>query len=101
MQTLPVESLPFIVEFQPLFSKSVWENAQVLLTGAILATGKRTVTACLRITGKSEDPHFQNYHRVLNRARWSALQAARVLLRMLVTTFAPKGELVISGCSRW
>jgi len=68
MRTLPVDLLPFIVEFQPFFSKSVWENAQVLLTGAILAIGKRTVTACLRIMGKSDDPHFQNYHRVLNRA---------------------------------
>ena len=37
MQTLPVELLPLIVEFQPFFSKSVWENAQVLLIGAILA----------------------------------------------------------------
>lgn len=94
MQTLPVELLPFIVEFQPHFSKSVWENAQVLLTGAILAIGKRTVTACLRITGKSNDPHFQNYHRVLNRAQWSALALSQVLLKLLVKTFAPKGPLL-------
>src|SRR5262249_39858658 len=95
MPTLPAELLPLIVEFQPLFSKSVWENAQTLLVGAILAIGRRTVTACLRVMGKGDDKHFQNYHRVLNRARWSALQAAQVLLRMLVTTFAPSGELVI------
>jgi DDE superfamily endonuclease len=94
MQTLPVELLPFIVEFQPFFSKSVWENAQVLLTGAILAIGKRTVTACLRIMGKSDDPHFQNYHRVLNRAQWSALALSRVLLKLLIKTFAPKGTLL-------
>jgi hypothetical protein len=94
MRTLPVELLPFIVEFQPFFSKSVWENAQVLLTGAILAIGKRTVTACLRIMGKSDDPHFQNYHRVLNRAQWSALALSQVLLKLLVKTFAPKGTLL-------
>jgi len=86
--------LPFIVEFQPLFSKSVWENAQALLTGAILAIGKRTVTACLRITGNSDDPHFQNYHRVLNRAQWSALALSQVLLKLLVKTFAPSGPLL-------
>jgi hypothetical protein len=50
------------------------------------------VTAGLRVMGKSEEVHFQNYHRVLNRSRWSALQAARVLLRMLVTTFGPCGD---------
>ena len=94
MPTLPAELLPLIVEFQPLFSKSVWKNAQTLLVGAILAIGKRTVTACLRVMGKSDDKHFQNYHRVLNRAQWSALAASRLLLRLLVSTFAPTGELV-------
>src|SRR5215813_2788256 len=95
MPTLPAELLPLIVEFAPLFSKQVWEHAKILIVGAILAIGKRTVTACLRVTGKSEEVHFQNYHRVLNRARWSALEVARLLLRMLVTTFASSGELVI------
>lgn len=37
MQTLPVELLPLIVEFQPFFSKSVWGNAQTLLVGALPA----------------------------------------------------------------
>ncbi len=95
MPTLPAELLPLIVEFAPLFSKPVWERAKTSMIGAILAVGKRTVTACLRVTGKSQDKHFQNYHRVLNRARWSALQAAQVLLRMLVTAFAQSGELII------
>jgi hypothetical protein len=94
MPTLPAELLPLIVEFQPLFSKSVWKNAQTLLVGAILALGKRTVTACLRVMGKSEDNHFQNYHRVLNRAQWSTLAASCLLLRLLVATFAPTGDLV-------
>ena len=69
MPTLPAELLPLIVVFAPLFSKPVWEHAQVLLVGAILAPGRRTVTACLRVMGKSDEPHFQNYHRVMNRAR--------------------------------
>jgi hypothetical protein len=94
MPTLPAELLPLIVEFQPLFSKSVWKNAQTLLIGALLALGQRTVTACLRVTGKSADKHFQNFHRVLNRAQWSALAASRLLLRLLLSTFAPTGELV-------
>jgi hypothetical protein len=94
MHTLPVELLPLIVEFQPFFSKSVWGNAQTLLIGAILAIGKRTVTACLRVMGKSDDPHFQNYHRVLNRARWPVLALSRALLMLLVKTFAPDGELI-------
>lgn len=94
MQTLPVELLPLIIEFQPLFSKPVCPHAQVLLVGAILAIGKRTVTSCLRVMGLAHESGFQNYHRVLNRARWSALAASRLLLRLLVAAFAPTGELV-------
>jgi hypothetical protein len=95
MLTLPAELLPLIVEFAPLFSKPVWERAKTLLVGAIPALGKRTVTARLLVTGNGRDKRFQNYHRVLNRARWSALRASQVLLRMLVTTFATSGELII------
>jgi hypothetical protein len=64
------------------------------LVGAILAIGKRTVTSCLRVCGLAHEKAFQNYHRVLNRARWSALAASRLLLRLLVAVFAPTGELV-------
>jgi len=59
MPTLPAELLPLIVNFQPLFSKSVWENAQTLLVGAILAIGNRTVTACLRVTGNGRTSAFK------------------------------------------
>ncbi len=94
MLTLPAELLPLVIEFAPLFSKPVWEHAKVLLVGAILAPGKRTVTACLRAMGLSQEKCFVNYHRVLNRARWSPLIASHILLRLLVTRFAPDGELV-------
>jgi len=57
--------------FAPLFSDRVWQQAQVLLIGAMLAPGKRTVTSCLRITGRSQERRFVNYHRVLSRACWS------------------------------
>jgi hypothetical protein len=66
--------------FAPLFRSRVWSSAQVLLLGAILAPGERTVTSVLRIVGLGKERHFQNYHRVLNRARWSSREASRILL---------------------
>jgi len=93
--TLPAELLPLIVEFAPLFSKRVWAHAKVLLIGAILAPGKRPVTSCLRAMGLSDEKRFEKYHRVLNRARWSALEASNILLRLLVLTFALSGEIII------
>jgi len=44
--------------------------------------------------GLSHETRFVNYHRVLNRARWSALAASHILLRLVVMTFVPHGELV-------
>jgi hypothetical protein len=95
MSLLPKEFLPLILMFAPLFSKPVWESAIVLLVGAILAPGKRTVSAILRVMGLHHEPHFQNYHRVLNRAVWSSRHASRLLLQQLVSVFAPSGVLVM------
>ncbi len=78
-----------------MFSKPVWSHAQILLVGAILATGKRTITSVLAVMGLSEEKHFQNYHRVLNRAVWSGLEASRVLLMILVKMFASSEPIII------
>ncbi len=95
MHTLPPAMILLLRPFVPLFSKRVWAHVQVLLAGAILAPAQRTVTAALRVVGLGQSPHFQCYHRVLNRASWSALAASRVLLRLLVATFVADGPLVV------
>src|SRR3954467_15698478 len=95
MPTLPAELAFIILAFRPLFSQRVWGCAQVLLIGAVLAPGKRTVTSALRVMGLGEEQHFQNYHRALNRAVWSCRHAGLILLRMLLTTFVPSGPLVL------
>lgn len=76
MFALPTPFLSVIAIFAPVFSWPVWQHATVLLTGAILAPGNRTVASILRIMGKAAEPHFQPYDRVLNRAAWSPLQAS-------------------------
>ena len=66
---LPKKIIQVLRKFEEVFSERVWEWAKVLLIGAILAPGERTVTAILRIMGLSQERQFQNYHRVLNRAK--------------------------------
>jgi len=61
MITLPPEMMLILTHFAPVFSERVWDWAQVLVAGAILAPGKRTVTSTLRVMG--EEQQFQNYHR--------------------------------------
>ena len=65
------------------------------MVGGILAPGQRTVTAVLRVMGLSDNVHFQNYHRVLNRAVWSSLALSQVLLGLPVNTFASDDTLVV------
>jgi DDE superfamily endonuclease len=57
--------------------------------------GKRTVTAVLRLLGLGRQRRLQNYHQVLNRARWSSRAASRILLPRLGSTFVPTGPLVL------
>ena len=72
MRDLPQAIITVLRHFELAFSERVWEWAKILLIGAILAPGKRTVTAALRVMGLSNEAQFQNYHRVLNRATWSS-----------------------------
>jgi hypothetical protein len=95
MLTVPVTLRRLIVKFTPLFSKRVWEQVPVLVVGALLAPGQRTVTAGLRVMGLSQERHCQHYHRGLKRARWSTLATAGVLLELVVHGFAPSGGVVI------
>jgi DDE superfamily endonuclease len=81
--------------FAPLFAARVWRYARVLLFGAMLAPGKRTITAVLRIVGGGNEQGFQNYHRVLNRARWNSRIASRILLGLLLQAFAPDGPILV------
>jgi hypothetical protein len=95
MQALPHELTSLILVFAPLFSKGVWSAVQVLLAGAILAVGPRTISAVLRVMGLSEEEQFQKYHRVLNRAKWSPIAASRKLMLILIDAFVPEGPLVM------
>ena len=94
MPTLPKAYVSLIQAFAPPFSNCIWQHAQVLLLGAIVAPGRRTVTAVLRIMGLSQERHFQSYHSVLSRAVWSSWALSRTLLDLLVQTFAPRGPIV-------
>src|SRR5919108_1773227 len=84
MPPLPEAIIPVLAPFAPLFSRRVWLHAQVLLLGAILTPGPRTVTAALRVMGLAMERRFTSYHRVLNRATWSARPGSRILLGLLL-----------------
>ena len=97
MRTLPPKMVQVSAPFAPLFSKRVWQHAQLLVVGAILAPGRRTVSSARRAMGLDQHKRFHRYHRVLNRASWSSLEVSRVLLGLLVEAFVPEGGPLVVG----
>jgi len=82
--------------FRSCFTAPVWNHALVLVAGAILATGKRTVTQVLRVMGLADQAGFSCYHEMLNQTRWDQHDVARRLLRHLRDALWPDGEVVIA-----
>ena len=85
----------WLAPFEALFTGPTWRNLLVLLAGAILAPGRRTVTSALSVLGLRAVTGFTNFHRVLNRNRWSSRAAAKRLLHLLLGTFVPDGPVII------
>lgn len=84
MLTPPAAIVSVLLPFATVFTNPTWQKAQLLLVGAILTTGQRTVAAALRAMGRSDQDDYSRYHEVLNRAVWSPREAARILLLLLL-----------------
>jgi hypothetical protein len=86
---LPAEIITVLSQFQPAFSAPTFRKVIVLVVGTLLGRGRRTVAAALRQVGLADRGDWAKYHHVLNRASWSSLEVAGILLRVLVQTFVP------------
>src|SRR5947208_4903682 len=98
--SLPAVAVPallvaWLAPFRDSFTATVWPRVLVLVAGAVLASGQRTVSAALRVMGLADRPGFGRYHEVLSEARWDSRALARTLLRHLLDRLLPEGEVVI------
>lgn len=92
--TLPSVILAVLACFESAFTTPTFEKAGWLVVGTLLARGRRTVAAALRYLGWQDRSNFNKYHHVLSRASWSGLKVSKLLLHLLITTFAnPTGPL--------
>ena len=94
-ETHPGPLAAWMAPFAGCFTRPTWTNLLVLAAGAILSPGRRTVAAALSSMGLRGAATFTNYHRVLNRSRWSGQAAARCLFGLLVAAFVPGGPVVV------
>jgi hypothetical protein len=97
MLNLPPSIMTVLMPFAPLFQAKTWRKGPVLLIGTILAPGKRTVTAALRVIGLKDEKHYARYHHILNRAAWSPLSVAKCLLILLIKAFCPEDKPLVVG----
>ncbi len=97
LSPLPERLLFRLAGLTDLFTRPTWGNVLVLLAGAVLAPGRRTVTAVLRILGRDRETDFPTYHNVLSRAAWSAQALAGRLLPRLVAALVPPQAPVLIG----
>jgi|KBSMisStandDraft_5_1062788.scaffolds.fasta_scaffold246794_1 hypothetical protein len=96
MLHLPVRFAAVILPFAGMFvQQRTWRHAQLLLLGALLTPGQRTVCAILRVAGLCWERRFVSYHRVLNRAVWRDRVGTRRLFDLLVATFVPRGPVLL------
>ena len=81
--------------FRCHFTAAVWRHVLVLVCGSLLAPGRRTVAAALRVMGLGEVAGFAVHHRVLSHGHWCSRALAHRLLLQLVAAFAPDGPVVV------
>src|SRR5260221_6886129 len=55
---LPDPIIEVLAAFRPLFTAPTWRKLMILLTGTLLAHGRRTVATALRHTGQERDTNF-------------------------------------------
>jgi hypothetical protein len=91
MPTPSTEIISVLSVFAAAFTAPTFAKSLTLLYGTILAPGRRTVTAALRMVGLADDKHFTNYHRVLNRDHWSPMVLSKLLLASIIQVFLAAG----------
>ena len=84
MPTPSAEIIQLLSAFATAMTAPTFANTLVLIYGTILAPGRRTVTAALRVLGLEKEAPFGKYHRVLNRAHWSPMVCSRILLSLIL-----------------
>jgi hypothetical protein len=85
------EIINLLSVFAVAFTAPTFAKVLVMVYGTILAPGRRTVTTALRAVGLKDEEHFTNYHRVLNRDRWSPWVVSKLLLALILLVLLPEG----------
>ena len=79
------------------FGETVFPQFVTRLLGAVLTTGRRTVSRVLPVVGDLADADPSSDHRVLSMRRWSMWSLARPLVAAILDTLLPRGVVCLVG----
>ncbi len=94
---IPDFALPVLTGLRPTFSTPTYNRFLVLLLGALLTTGRRTITNVLRAVRHQAPGHASSYHRVFSQRHWSPWSLARGLMTFLLAHVVPTGPVFLAG----
>lgn len=97
MFDLPWAAQPLLSSFGVAFSRPTFQRVMVLLVGAILAMGRRTITNVLWTARSLADGHFSSYHRVFSRAPWSLWPLGKVLTAAVLKWIPEDQPVPVAG----
>lgn len=97
MDIVPQEATWLLGEFASVFTQPTYRRAMLLMLGAILTTGRRTVANVLRTVGGLAQGEPSTFQRVLSSARWSGLRLACILTGIIVRCFYSSGIILLAG----
>ena len=95
MLTIPSAAQSLFMSFSVGFTQPTFERVVPLAIGAILAMGRRTVTAILWTMRDLVAGHSSTYHRVLSRAVWSLWPVGKVVAGAVLHQIPPDEPILV------
>ena len=97
MLTLPIEIMLALTPFMQVFSRLIWDWVQVL--GAVLAPGKRTVTAILQVMGLRDERQYTTIGSSTGRVgrHWPSVRCCWVANRTQLSRNGEKNSSIGTG----
>jgi hypothetical protein len=97
MSIIPAIAQPLVQGSAAAFTRPTFKRFLTLMAGAVLNTGRRTISNILRTLGGLAPGHPSSYHRVFSRRLWSLTTLARVLAQTILGRFAPDVMVPLAG----
>ncbi len=98
MFRVPLAFRPLLVDLLSCYPRpSTAHRMLLLMAGAILTSGNRTVSNILRLLALLDKLNPSTYHRVLSHRRWHSRALCRTLARFVLDRFVPQGVVLLCG----